>query len=219
MRASILMTALATAAAACAVSPEVTPYPVDAQTGMIDAPGPVGDASGPRPDAGPMGGDAGGPGGDAGPGAGTVGWPEPFVGSRVLIPPDTMFAFKLPTIDVDGSLQAWGIVPTSGSDARIYMALYRDGEGQPADLMSWTEEWSAVEGEYPATGVPLQAGEYWLVVVTQTELELGDDPEQAIQLCLLAHSFGAPFDSFFGIPDCTTTNAPNVYIRLGATGP
>jgi hypothetical protein len=202
------------------VSPDVTPYPTDAQNGMPDGPGPGEDASGPGPDARPMGEDAGGPIDAAGPGTITVGWPEPFVGGTVILSPDTMFAFRLPSLDVDGSLQAWGIVPANGSGSPIYMALYTDGGGQPEDLISWTNDaWAAEEGTYPATGTPVQAGTYWLVVVTQNELEVGGDPAQVIDFCLLSHGFDAPFESPFGTPDnCSITNAPNVFIQVATTG-
>jgi hypothetical protein len=222
MRASILLTTLATATAACAVSPDVSPYPPDAQTGLPDAsgPGPGGDAGGPPPDARPMAGDAGGPVGDAGPGGGLAGWPEPFLGSRVLISPDMMFAFRLPTITEGGSLLGWGILPAEDSNVLISMALYQDdGEGQPTDLISWTEAWPASDGGYQGTGTPVPAGDYWLVLTTAADLDVGQDPNQPVGFCLLGHPFGASFPSFFGAPSCTTAGAPNIYIQLGPLGP
>jgi hypothetical protein len=216
MRASILLTALATATAACAVSPDVSPYPPDAQNGMTDAAGPGGDGGGPPPDARPMSDDAGGPGTDAGPGGSTVGWPVPFDGSQVLISPETLFAFRLPPIDVDGSLLGWGVIPADTSSALIAMALYTDGGGQPAELISWTERWSPDKGVFPGTGTPVPEGEYWLVLLTDGELLLGQDPGQPIELCLLAHPSDAAFPEPFGTPaECTTTGAPNLYIQLG----
>lgn len=213
MRASILLAALSTTAAACAVSPDVTPLPVDASQEPIDAaqPPPI-DASGPRPDGRPGDIDAQSPF-DAGPVERQLGWPEPFLGSRVLLPANSLFVFRLPAIDEPVTLHVWGAIGTASTDIPVRMALYRDAAGQPGDLVNWTESWPISNGQQSGTGALLEPGTYWLGINGSDDVEIGEDPAQPIDSCARAHSFTAPFDSNFGTAgSCMPRSAPNLYI-------
>jgi hypothetical protein len=213
MRAYILLIALL--ATACAVSPSVTPYPIDAQPGPIDAPGPGPgeDASGP-PDALPIDADNGAI--DAPPpGPRVVGWDQPLSGSTVVISANTLAAFRLPTIERDAALLTWGVIALTPGSTSIRMALYRDRAGQPDDLVSATEPWLASEVEHPGAGETVLAGEYWLAVITDAEIEIRATPDQLVPACLRNFSFTAPFESMYGTPGaCPGTDQLNVYIRV-----
>lgn len=215
MRASILLTALALAAAACAVSPEVTPYPADARPGSIDAAGPNSDGGGPGPgpgpDANPMG-DAGSPG-DALPGTQTIGWSGPFA-SQTLVPAETLFAVQLPSIDTPVSLVGWGVTLAAPSDTQVRMALYTDDGGMVGTLVTWTEAWPIIDGMYPDDGEPLPAGSYWLVLLVRDDVEIGQQADENVGACLQDHAFAVPFDTNFVPASCTALDALNIYILV-----
>jgi hypothetical protein len=213
MRASILLTALPLAAAACAVSPEVTPYPPDASQDSIDAS--TADASGPGPDASPIGGDAGSPF-DAALSWLEVGWPEPFVGSQIQLPADTLFVFELPIIEGPVLLEAWGIIPDQITDAQVRMALYRDSGGGPGELVSFSDAWPAQEEQEPAGRDPLPAGIYWLAVIASDSFAVGNDPTQPVNACPGSYSFDQAFANPFDSTgtSCTQLDAMNIYILV-----
>jgi hypothetical protein len=214
MRASVLLTVLPLAVAACAVSPEVTPYPPDAMPGMGDAaePPPPGDASGPIPDAGPMG-DAGSPA-DAPPTLRTVGWSEPFTDSQIGVPPDTLFVFELPPIDNLVSLEAWGIIPDQTTNAQVRMALYSDLDGTPGELVTFSDEWPAQNGQQAANQDPLAAGVYWLAVLVDSGFAIGNDTTQLVNGCPGPYAFSEPFADPYQSAgsDCVSLEVMNIYI-------
>jgi hypothetical protein len=216
MRASMLLATLPLLAA-CPVSPDVTPYPIDAsQPGTPDASTPV-DGSGPGPDGRPGDIDASGPGGpDAAPPPRIIGWDQPLFGATVIIPADTLAAFRLPPVQRDAALQAWGILAEEVG-VPIKMALYRDRAGQPGELVNWTERFETVAGrtEEAAPGSPVEAGSYWLTVITGTEITIGGTPGMAVPVCLVSLDSMLPFPDMYGTPDqCLDSNELNIYIRV-----
>lgn len=213
MRAFILLMALMTTA--CAVSPNATPYPPpDAQQGMIDAPGPGPGEDAGNPDAQPV---------DAGdidappPMVRAVGWPEPFLGTQIRIPGDTLFAFRLPTIDKPVSLEAWGLIPDNPGDTTLVrMALYSDDiNDRPGTLINWTDAWPAMDREHPANGTTLGPGVYWLVVNAQAPIDIGNQDTRTITGCPKTLGFATPFqDSYGAVSGCMQFGELNVYILV-----